>query len=46
LPNELYTCGNVVGGRLQLHFIAQPTLLKSVFEDRDRNPQRAYAGVV
>jgi cobyrinic acid a,c-diamide synthase len=45
LPNDLYTCGNVVGGRLQLHFVAQPSLLQTVFEPRDRNREGVYAGV-
>lgn len=35
LPHDLFAAGNVVGGRVQLHFLAQPQLLSNLFDRRE-----------
>lgn len=36
LPRDLFAAGNVVGGRMQLHLLEQPTLLSALFDRREK----------
>jgi cobyrinic acid a,c-diamide synthase len=42
-PHDLFSAGNTVGGRMQLHFGAQPALLGNLLERRDYRRAEAYA---
>jgi cobyrinic acid a,c-diamide synthase len=43
-PHDLFSAGTVVGGRMQLHFVAQPALLGSLLERRTRDDAYAVVG--
>jgi hypothetical protein len=44
LADDWYRHGNAVGGRLQLHFAAQPVLMRGLFT-RPQAQREGYAGV-